>query len=387
MSVELRPLGDRCNIQCRYCYQEGARAAAPNHVPYSLERMIEALDALGDPFVVFGGEAMLVRDRDLETLFAHGLARHGVNALQTNGTLIEAHHIEMFRRYRVRVGISLDGPGALNDARWAGSMGRTRRATARAEAAIERLCREGLEPSVIVTLHRGNTAGERLEVLAGWLAHLDRLGVRRIRLHLLEVDAHNDSRGLRLSDAENLRVLRRLRALEPTFQHARFDLFAEMRDMLLGRDETSSCVWQACDAYATRGVRGVEGQGQRSNCGRTHKDAITYLAADTRGYERQLSLHQTSHSEGGCAGCRFFLMCKGNCPGTALDGDWRLRSEHCVTWFGLFEDIERELLAHDELPLSCSPERPAIERALLDLWRSGADASLASLLARAEVHA
>lgn len=382
MSVELRPLSDRCNIQCRYCYQEGTRAAATAPPRYSLPQMMATLDELGEPFVLFGGEALLVRDADLERLFAYGLERHGVNAIQTNGALIEPHHIALFRRYNVRVGISLDGPGSLNDMRWAGSAGRTLRASARAEAALARLCREGLAPSAIVTLHGGNTRGPRLDVLCDWIAHLHALGVRRMRLHLLEVDQHNASRGLRLSDAQNLNVLRRLRALEPTLPGLRFDLFDEMRRMLLARDAVSSCIWQACDPYATRGVRGVEGGGERSNCGRTHKDGIAWLATERRGYERQLSLHETPHADGGCRGCRFFLMCKGNCPGTALEGDWRLRSEHCATWFGLFEDIERTLLAEGEAPLSQSPRRAECEAELVALWREGLDESLQSLTAR-----
>ncbi len=382
MSVELRPLGDRCNIQCRYCYQEGTRAATGATPRYSLPRMLATLDELAEPFVLFGGEALLVRDADLEALFAYGLQRHGVNAIQTNGALIEPHHVDLFRRYNVRVGISLDGPGPLNDERWAGSAGRTRRASARAEAALARLCREGMAPGVIITLHGGNTRGARLEVLCDWIVHLHALGVRRVRLHLLEVDPHNGSSGLRLSDADNLRVLRRLRALEPGLSGLHFDLFAEMRQMLLARDAVSSCVWQACDPYATRGVRGVEGGGERSNCGRTHKDGTAWLAADRRGYQRQLALHVTPQAQGGCHGCRFFLMCKGNCPGTALEGDWRLRSEHCATWFGLFEDIERTLLAEGETPLSLSPRRAECEAELVALWREGLDESLQSLTAR-----
>ena len=387
MSVELRPLGDRCNIQCRYCYQEGTRHAATAAPRYSLPGMLATLEELAEPFVLFGGEALLVREEDLETLFAYGLQQHGVNAIQTNGALIEAHHIELFRRYRVRVGISLDGPGELNLARWAGSAGRTRRATARAEAALERLCREGLAPSVIVTLHRGNAAGERLALLSDWIRHLHGIGVQRVRLHLLEVDTHNDSQGLRLKDAENLHALRSLRRLEAELPGLHMDLFREMRAMLLARDAVSSCVWQACDSYATRGVRGVEGGGERSNCGRTHKGGVAYLAAPRRGYERQLALYATPQAQGGCAGCRFFLMCKGNCPGTALEGDWRLRSEHCATWYGLFEDLEAELAAAGEQPLSQSPLRTACEAELTALWQAGQDESLQSLTRRLGVAA
>ena len=60
-----------------------------------------------------------------------------------------------------------------------------------------------------------------------------------------------------------------------------------------------------------------------SNCGRTNKDGVDYLKSDHQGYERYIALYNTPHEHGGCKGCRFFLMCKGQCPGTAIDGDWQ----------------------------------------------------------------
>ena len=109
---------------------------------YDLDAMIATLDRLAEPFSLFGGEIMLTRRSDLERLMQLGFDRHGGVGMQTNGKLIEERDIELFRKYRVRIGISIDGPGPLNDARWAGSLPATRRATARIEAAIETLCRE-----------------------------------------------------------------------------------------------------------------------------------------------------------------------------------------------------------------------------------------------------
>ncbi len=84
--------------------------------------------------------------------------------------------------------------------------------------------------------------------------------------------------------------------------------------MLVGEDHGTSCIWNACDPYTTQAVRGVAGQGQRNNCGRTNKDGIDFGKADTPGYERYLALYQTPQEAGGCSGCSFFLMCKGQCP-------------------------------------------------------------------------
>src|SRR5262245_15492251 len=113
--LELRPLGVRCNIQCQYCYQNPQRDAGNLTNAYSMERVKPAILAEGAPFALFGGEPLLVPERDLEELWSWGFARFGRNAIQTNGTLITDDHVRMFKQYRVNVGISLDGPGELND--------------------------------------------------------------------------------------------------------------------------------------------------------------------------------------------------------------------------------------------------------------------------------
>jgi hypothetical protein len=98
------------------------------------------------------------------------------------------------------------------------------------------------------------------------------------------------------------------------------------------------------------------------------------------GYERYIALHETPYKHGGCKDCRFFLMCKGQCPGTAMHNDWRNRSEHCQVWMALFEHFERKLIADGAAPLSVSPMRPALESELVNLWSSGKNSSLQRLV-------
>src|SRR5262245_59244950 len=129
MAVELRPLGVLCNIQCQYCYQNPQRDAGNLPHTYDLAAMKAAVREEGGPFTLFGGEPLLLPLRDLEELWSWGLAQYGRNSVQTNGTLITEAHIRLFRAYNVHVGISLDGPGELNDVRWHGNLGKTRQAT------------------------------------------------------------------------------------------------------------------------------------------------------------------------------------------------------------------------------------------------------------------
>ena len=188
MGVEVRPLGVRCNIQCLYCYQQPEREAGNVAREYDLGKIRAAIETEGQEFTLFGGEPLLVLERDLEDLWALGLERFGRNGIQTNGALINDRHVELFRRYRVQVGISIDGPGELNDARWAGTLAKTREATRRTEENIEKLIGAGVVPSLIVTLHRLNAGADRRQRLCDWIRELDALGVRDARLHLLEID-------------------------------------------------------------------------------------------------------------------------------------------------------------------------------------------------------
>lgn len=373
-------MGVACNIQCQYCYQNPERDAGNVARSYDLDAMKAAVEREGGPFTLFGGEALLVPEADLEALWAWGFERYGSNSVQTNGVLINDAHLRMFRQYNVHVGISVDGPGELNDARWNGTLERTREATAKTEAAIERLCLVGMPPSLIITLHRGNATAEKLPAMHDWLRRLEAMGITSARLHVLEVDSEGVGSAYALSSEENLFAFSSFARLEDELTTLRLDLFEDMRNLLLGTDDYSTCVWNACDPYTTRAVRGVEGNGQSSNCGRTNKDGIDFVKAPVEGFERYLALYRTPHEHGGCGNCRFFLMCKGQCPGTAIDGDWRNRTEHCDLWKALFRQLEDRLLDEGRIPLSASPERPDIEAAFLQLWAQGQNASIAGVL-------
>jgi uncharacterized protein len=386
MSVEVRPFGVKCNIACHYCYQNEIREAGNSLPRYDLAKMQEAIEQRGEPFTLFGGEPLLMPRGDLEKLWKWGYERFGFNRVQTNGTLISDAHVAMFRAYRVHVGISVDGPGELNEARWAGSPELTQRGTQRTHAAIARLCAEELPPSLIVTLHRSNAAPDRLPTLMEWLRHVERLGVTRARLHVLEIDAEQVRAQYALDPQTSINAMTALMRFErEELTTLRFDIFDEMRSLLAGRDKGTSCVWNACDPYDTTAVYGIDGNGRLTNCGRTNKDGVDFVKSGAPSYVRYTALHATPQEEGGCAECRFFLMCKGQCPGTAIDGDWRNRTEHCGLWMELFGILEAEALERGETPLSLHPRRSEIEAQFLAAWAQDRHLFIEDALAAMEV--
>jgi len=379
MTLELRPLGVACNIACTYCYQDPQRDAGNVEARYSLDAMKAAAERREGPVTLFGGEPLMLRMADLTELLRWAAERPGGVGIQTNGTLITDAHIELFRTYQVQVGISVDGPDELNDLRRQGTLERTRAATSATHDAIARLAREHRPPGLIVTLHRTNAAADRLPRLLAWARDLDRLGIRSMRLHLLEVDGPA-ARAAALTDEENIAALTAFEDLSSELTGLRIDVVDETRAALRGADEHSSCVWRGCDPYTTPAVQGIEGDGRSSNCGRTNKDGVDFGKADRHAFDRPLALYTTPQADGGCAGCRFFLACRGQCPGTAVGGDWRNRSEQCAVWTAMFVRAEAAVAAEGLVPVSVDPRRPELERRLVEHWRRGSDASTALLL-------
>lgn len=376
MTVEVRPLGVACNIGCQYCYQNPMREAGNVAKKYDIEKMKLSISKQGDPFVLFGGEPLLIDEDDLETLWSWGYEKYGANGTQTNGVLINENHIRMFKQYHVRVGISIDGPGELNDVRRSGSLEKTRATTAKTEKSIERLCREGIPPSLIITLHRLNAAADKLPILHQWIYELEALGVTSVRLHILETESEIIKKKFSLTTEENILALQSFNALEKDLKRLKFDMFNDIENLLVGRDKYSTCVWRGCDSYATAAVQGVEGNGQSSNCGRTNKSGINFTKADQSGYERYIALYHTPQEYGGCQGCRFFLMCKGQCPGTAIDNEWRNRTQDCEVWKKLFISIENRLIESGYQTLSLHPNLKYLEAEMLRAWKKGENPTL-----------
>lgn len=121
--VMLKPVGDRCNLTCDYCYYMGKGSGAVMDDGLLEEFTRQYIEAQTTPQVLFtwhGGEPLLrplafyKRALELQRKYAQG--RHIDNCLQTNGTLLNDEWCEFLRENRFLVGISIDGPQALHDA-------------------------------------------------------------------------------------------------------------------------------------------------------------------------------------------------------------------------------------------------------------------------------
>jgi len=375
MTVELNPVGIKCNLACTYCYETEMRDAG-NYGPkdYDLATMQAGLLAeLGQPtggsWTLHGGEPLLMPIDDIAAMWAWGREHQQALGVQTNGALITDAHIALAKRYNVHIGISIDGPGALNDLRWQGTLDKTRAATAASERAIVALRAAGVGTSVIIVLHRLNMAIAQREVFKAWIHTLDQLGVSGVRFHPMELDGKAVEHQPTIEDYVSFYL-----DMHETMHSCRvlkIDLLEDIHHLMRGEDQHATCTWNKCDPYTTAAVQGVGGDGARSNCGRTNKDGVAHPKADRPGYERYVALYHTPLQAGGCQGCRFFALCAGQCPGEGMDGDWRNRSMYCGLYYALFEAEEARMLAVGQVPFSQAPDRPAVEQRLLAAWARG----------------
>ncbi|AEV81925.1 Fe-S oxidoreductase [Actinoplanes sp. SE50] len=124
----------RCNLACDYCYvytmadqswQDRPRVMDRATWRLAARRMAEHADTHDLPemrLVLHGGEPMLAGTALLDELIGDFRAvfpagRRLEVLIQTNGTLLDEAAVAMFRRHRVRVGVSLDGAAESNDLR------------------------------------------------------------------------------------------------------------------------------------------------------------------------------------------------------------------------------------------------------------------------------
>jgi uncharacterized protein len=411
MSIEILPVGVTCNLRCEYCYEEAGRKVTPT-ARYHRKEVLSAAKQSNGFWQLFGGEPLLIRLEELEELLKVGYEDWGQTGLQTNGTLITPAHIDLFRKYKTQVGISLDGPDDLNDSRWAGTLEATRTATQKTLRAIDMVCALSKEPNawwghgptLIITLHAGNCAPAVFPRFKEWIRELDRKGVQFVNFHFLEMD-YNAGKWF-LPDDQLKQAMRELSALEHELTQMKFLNFNESRDLLRGDASKAMCVFAACDGWSTAAVQGIGNDGSPANCTRAVKDGIDWLPGEgfgysapwqignyfpsTRAHVRQLSLYVTPQEHGGCKDCRFFITCTGHCPGTGLEfedgreGDWRLRSTHCEVLKEQFTEMERKLRGVGEEPITLSPLRPKIEQILIEAWSKGRQMHLNAAVAIAK---
>lgn len=160
-----KPKGSVCNLDCEYCFylEKGsyfpgntAQAMTEELLETYVREYIEAQDVPEIHFAWQGGEPTLRgldffrRAVELQHKYAGGKRIH--NALQTNGTVIDAQWADFLAANGFLLGISIDGPASIHDAF---RLSKGQQPTyARVIAGLEHLKRAGVEFNTLTVVTR-----------------------------------------------------------------------------------------------------------------------------------------------------------------------------------------------------------------------------------------
>jgi uncharacterized protein len=337
-SAMAKPVSAACNLSCRYCYylhrseKEPARRMCREVLEAHVRDMIGAQP--GAPEIVFGwqgGEPTLAGLGFFKEAVAlqeryRPAATRIVNALQTNGTLLDEEWARFLREHGFLVGLSLDGPASFHDPLRRDLKGRA--SHARAVKSLELLQRAGVEVNTLTVVHRLNCEHGR-EVYR----YLRRLGSRHMQFIPLVERLTAEGGFAGPPDSEVRAVIAPWTAPPEGFGKFLCDVFDDWRAKDIGRvfvqifEEYGSvlaglparlCVF----ASDCRGTPILEANGDLYSC-----DHYAYPAyrlgnilrtpiGDLARSARQIEFGRTKAGSLAeqCARCEFLAACFGGCP-------------------------------------------------------------------------
>lgn len=366
-----------CNLGCTYCYENPDRERKQDWVnkQYDIEKIMEELKHWKEMYPnempgMHGGEPLLVQKEDLERIFSWIHENYDTEEekshIQTNATMMDEDHIEMFEKYNVHVGISCDGPPELNRLRKAAperdddSTSATDIATEQTHNAIEKVVESDATVGVITVLNTQNAGtDEKLEELLDWMDYLTRNGVSG---HFNPAIPYEDVQNDVSLSPERLKEVY-LRTWE-WMKEEPYRTWGPMRDYvnnLLG-NSLRNCVNQKCDVANAGAAKIVKGNGEKSGCGKTwssYGDGSPFLQGESSDNEYNddeerydmLKQKPGPHTGGdapdlgGCRGCKYWNVCQGGCPPAGMDYDYRNRTLWCEAKYALYEQVEHDLRA------------------------------------------
>lgn len=174
ISVMWKTVSEDCNLACDYCYYStcgGKPGKKINRIESPiLEKFIREYMEKSHGAATFawqGGEPLLAGldfFEEVVTLQAKHAPKHTMisNTLQTNGTLINDKWATFFKTYNFLIGVSLDGPKEIHDARRVDSLGQG--SFDRVMRGIEHLRAHQVDFNILTVVHKGNV-GKAAEMM------------------------------------------------------------------------------------------------------------------------------------------------------------------------------------------------------------------------------
>lgn len=369
-----------CNLGCTYCYENPDRERKQEWVDrqYDMDKIMDRLHEWKETYPdtrpgMHGGEPLLLRKEDLETIFEFAHEHWGRSHIQTNGTLMDEDHIEMFEKYNVGIGMSCDGPAELNSERKAagertsadpegkGGNKATAKMTQATHDAIEMVVESDASLGIITVLSETNAGtDEKLEKLLDWIDWLTENGVTGHFNPAIPYEDVPDGQDISLDPSRLKEVYLRSWEWHKEEDYRYWGPFCDMIDNLMGL-QLGNCVNNKCDVFNAGAAKIVKGNGETTGCGKTWSqvgDGVPFLQGDSTDNEYDDTIEryemlknvpgpytkdEDAPDLGGCKGCKYWNVCQGGCPGAGMYDDYRNRTVWCEAKYAVYEQIEKDV--------------------------------------------
>ena len=331
-----------CNCNCKYCYQQTIRKKLSYN--YNLDAVLNTARRLheqipNDPIILHGGEPLTLPFKDIERILSYTYKLQGYAVITTNGTLINDSLIELFKRYRTSVTISIDGFYPLNELRcYPNNAEKCKKYTSTVLKNIELLRAENIAVELMLVIHRKNAVGDRLKLLEKFIIKMAKLGVTFGKINW--VRTYNRNEDYALTPEEILYALKSIAKLTLFYPGVRYDPIPFFLENLWGMKPLNDCYFSMCDIFCTTRAKRILGDGRVANCSCSSPFYDT-LQTEEPSYERYMALQKIPVSDGGCKGCKYWNVCFGGCPANAPD--WRMRDRNCRLFYKLYSMFEESI--------------------------------------------
>ena len=311
--------------------------------------------------LLHGGEPMLLPIEDFRNFMEnlskyreekrpghiHSGSKRGPG-LMTSLAYLSQEHIDIIKKYKVDIGVSLDGPPEFNILRGPRDPKRNKVFQQTVLNNIDLLKKNKLKFGYITVMTAANASPDKIDKLIEW-------GVKKKisgRFNPMFVPWHEREREIKKYELTVDEVKNAfLKLAEATFEYPefRFAQAHEFRGNLLGQP-LAPCIVSRCDYLTTR-CKAILADGSIARCDRCFQDGYYLASIDEPTMVRSEILRVTD-----CKGCRYFEICGGGCPGEPIDNDIRRKTRYCKAYYALYEYVEKRLRVFPDIILTTDVE-------------------------------
>ncbi|MDE6543138.1 MAG: radical SAM protein [Muribaculaceae bacterium] len=367
MTIIIKPTFN-CNFRCSYCYLTHQVKSDNYMMPLSVAKgLVEKIVGLSNKwrkvtFIWHGGEPLLWGIENYKAIFEYTenfkdkvLFYHSI---QTNLSLISDEYIELFKKYNVRIGFSLDGPKEIND--------RYRK----------RIDGSGSFDTIIRNLYKCREAGLHVGTIMvassafkNCIPDLYRFIVEhklnfKFNPLFLSGEASN-CQDLSLTPFEYAKMSNELFDLWffDKENHIKESTFIDIASAFLTRNlRTNGCIFSM---NCQNNFLAISPRGDVFPCGRFCDTDTKFSYGNINKEPLEIILKRRKESaqykraeyiaKSGCRKCEYYGLCHGGClhDGFLRNGDFKSKTFLCSAYKQIFSHIERRLIESGLLKKEC----------------------------------